>query len=219
MSRTHDIVENADRFAALLQEAVQKIKNEEDPIVLNEYKKIFKKNVPLTLRSYVAAYLAKNAVSGRHYEGRPRRERVGGRMSRRYGDNSMRQNDRFEERSEGTEERRSKRIPLEEGLTTTIFISAGRNRRVFPRDLLGLIASVSGLERERIGDIKVLDNYSFVQLYIEDADKVIASLNQYNFRGRPLTVSYSRKKEEGFGEEGILPMDSIEEENNTDYLV
>ena len=84
---------------------------------------------------------------------------------------------------------------------------------------MGLIASVSGLERERIGDIKVLDNYSFVQLYIEDADKVIASLNQYNFRGRPLTVSYSRKKEEGFGEEGILPMDSIEEENNTDYLV
>lgn len=218
MSRTHDIVENADRFASLLREAVQKIKSEEDPIILNEYKKIFKKNVPLTLRAYVAAYLAKNAVSGRHYEGRPRRERMSGRMSRRYNDNAVRQNDRFEERHEGTEERRPKRVPLEEGLTTTIFISAGRNRRVFPRDLLGVIASVSGLERERIGDIKVLDNYSFVQLYIEDADRVIAALNQYNFRGRPLTVSYSRKKEDGFGEE-TLPVDAIEEENNTDYLV
>ena len=50
------------RFVEMLKNAVERVKNEEDPVELNQYKKLFKKNVPFTLRSYVAAYLAKNAV-------------------------------------------------------------------------------------------------------------------------------------------------------------
>jgi len=52
-------------------------------------------------------------------------------------------------------------------------------------------------ERERIGDIRVLDNYSFVQVYTEDAQKVIDSLNGCEYRGRKLNVSFSRKKDDG----------------------
>ena len=49
------------RFVEMLKNAVERVKNEEDPVELNQYKKLFKKNVPFTLRSYVAAYLAKNS--------------------------------------------------------------------------------------------------------------------------------------------------------------
>ncbi|MBQ5998780.1 MAG: DbpA RNA binding domain-containing protein, partial [Treponema sp.] len=71
----------------------------------------------------------------------------------------------------------------------------GRNRRVFPRDLVGLLVGAAGLDRDRIGDIRVLANYSFVQLFAEDAEKAIAALNNYEYRGRSLSVSYSRQKD------------------------
>ncbi|HPX26968.1 MAG TPA: DbpA RNA binding domain-containing protein [Treponemataceae bacterium] len=80
-------------------------------------------------------------------------------------------------------------------------MSIGRNRRVFHRDLLSLITQAVELDRDRIGDIRVLDNYSFVQVFSEDAQKIIDVLNGYEFRGRKLTVSFSRKKEEGSEDE------------------
>ena len=69
----------------------------------------------------------------------------------------------------------------------------------------GLLVQVAGLERERIGIIKVLDNYSFIQLFADDAKIAIEKLNGYEYRGRKLMVSYSRKKEviEANAESGI----------------
>jgi hypothetical protein len=93
------------------------------------------------------------------------------------------------------------RVQIDPSLATTIFIGIGRNRRVYPRDLVGLLVSVAGLDRERIGDIRVLANYSFIQLFTEDCEKAIAALNGYDYRGRKLSVSYSRQKEEGDAEE------------------
>src|SRR5574344_477803 len=92
---------------------------------------------------------------------------------------------------------RAPRVQIDPSLATTIFIGIGRNRRVYPRDLVGLLVSVAGLDRERIGDIRVLANYSFIQLFTEDCEKAIAALNGYDYRGRKLSVSYSRQKEEG----------------------
>jgi hypothetical protein len=85
---------------------------------------------------------------------------------------------------------------IDDALATTIFVSIGKNRRVFPRDLVTLLMQTAGLEQDRIGEIRVLDNYSFVQLFSEDTDAVIAALNGHEYRGRTLSVSYSRKKEE-----------------------
>ncbi|HPX26969.1 MAG TPA: hypothetical protein PLG87_09215 [Treponemataceae bacterium] len=51
-----------DKLASFLQDAVEKVKTQEDPVELNEVKKVFKQNVPLTLRSYVAAYMLKSVT-------------------------------------------------------------------------------------------------------------------------------------------------------------
>ena len=53
-----------ERFVAVLEEAINKVKTEEDPVLLTDMKKLFKKHVPFTLRTYVAAYLAKQACQG-----------------------------------------------------------------------------------------------------------------------------------------------------------
>ena len=97
-----------------------------------------------------------------------------------------------------TEEKpRHPRVEIDPDKATSIFISIGKNRRVYPRDLVGILIAIAGIDRERIGDIKVLANYSFVQLYTEDAQTAIDKLNGYDYRGRKLAVSYSHQKEEG----------------------
>ncbi len=198
-----------DRFVELLQQAVEKVKTEEDPVELNQYRKLFKKNVPLTLRMYVAAYLAKNAAGGRDNfrNKRDRNENRRNREPRELRENREEKNVHVEresfEKREGFDKREGRqdrepapRVVIPEEQAATIFISIGRNRRVFPRDLIGLIVTHANIDRSRIGDIRVLDNYSFVQLYSEDCASVIDSLNGTSFRGRKLNVSYSRKKDE-----------------------
>ena len=173
---------NEEQITAFLKEVVETVKTEEDPDVLNAYRKIFRKNVPFTLRSYIAAYLIKE------YEGSsfPR--------SKPY---SRRPNPRFGDRSRGYVSDRPpvERPMLDPSESVSIFMSIGRSRRVFPRDIITLLIQNADISRERIGDIRILDNYSFVQVMNEDADKLIEKLNDFPYRGRNLSVSYSRKPE------------------------
>ena len=186
------------RFVEMLKNAVERVKNEEDPVELNQYKKLFKKNVPFTLRSYVAAYLAKNSgFTGRRENFRNRRDGFKGRGRYDQGEKFFRQ-----------DREPAPRVVIDDELAATVFISIGRNRRVFPRDLISLIVQNSSVERSRIGDIRVLDNYSFVQLYAEDCDKVISSLDGLEYRGRKLSCSYSRKNDDA----EVVASDAIDNE-------
>ena len=215
-----------DQAAAYLKDAYNKVMTEENPDLLNDLKKVFKKTLPFSKRMYVAAYLVKEA-QGKFHGSRPA---AGGRGDRLPRDSRSGRNDRADRpqrdarsdrpqrdvkvqkdvRTEtSSEEPRTDehtprpRVQIDEALAATIFISIGRNRRVYPRDLVGLLVSVAGLDRDRIGDIRVLANYSFVQLFKEDAEKAKTALNGYDYRGRKLAVDYSRKKGEG-DEAGIV---------------
>jgi ATP-dependent RNA helicase DeaD len=79
---------------------------------------------------------------------------------------------------------------------TNLFLSVGKNRKVFPRDLSSLLASVPGIQKADLGDIRVLDNYSFAEVAEPVAQSVIDKLNGAEFRGRKLTVNFARKKDE-----------------------
>ena len=174
---------NEEQITAFLKEVVETVKTEEDPDVLNAYRKIFRKNVPFTLRSYIAAYLIKEFEGSSFSRSKP------------YG---RRQNTRFGDRSRGYFSDRPpvERPTLEPSESVSIFMSIGRSRRVFPRDIITLLIQNADISRERIGDIRILDNYSFVQVMSEDADKIIEKLNDFSYRGKNISVSYSRKPEE-----------------------
>ena len=190
-----------DRIAEFLKASVQQVKTQEDVDTLIQLKKVFKKNVPFTLRGYLAAYLLKVASGNarRPFVPRPGRESFSRDGFSKENYHSRREDSHREFNSSAEGEARHEprpRVEIDPALATTIFIGIGRNRRVFPRDLVGLLISVAGLDRDRIGDIRVLANYSFVQLFTEDADKAINALNGYDYRGRKLSVSYSRQKDE-----------------------
>ncbi len=192
-----------EQFQELLIQAVEKVKSEEDPVVLNEYKKLFKKNVPFTLRAYVAAFLAKEMASGGiSFSGNSRRfSNKGGRFdrnARREAKNESFSKTRSERPMAPRTEREATpfaRVTIDEDKATSIFIGMGRNRGVYARDIIGLITQRASIDRERIGEIKVLDNYSFVQVYIEDAENIISLINGSDYRNRKLTVSFAHKKE------------------------
>ena len=188
-----------EKAAEFLENAVEKILTEEDIDTLVELGKLFKKNVPLTRRKYVIAYMLKESLKHFHSFGRgSRNNRADNRRGGRDHDykneykKEYTQNESFT--AEAEERPRHPRVEIDPDKATSIFVSIGKNRRVYPRDLVGLIVAVGGIDRERIGDIKVLANYSFVQLYTEDCQTVIDKLNGYNYRGRSLAVSFSRQK-------------------------
>lgn len=193
-----------ERVAEFLKASVQQVKTQEDVDVLNELKKVFKKNVPFTLRGYLSAYLLKVATGNARRPFVPHNKGEG--FSKGKGREEFRRDEaRSKDNAIAPEHREPRpRVEIPAESAATIFVSIGRNRRVFPRDLVGLLISVAGLERDRIGDIRVLANYSFVQLFAEDADKAISALNEYDYRGRKLSVSYSRQK----GEDEALSEDA-----------
>ncbi|MBO5137626.1 MAG: DbpA RNA binding domain-containing protein [Spirochaetaceae bacterium] len=214
-----------ERYLALLDEALAKVNREEDPVVITQMRDLFKKKVPFSRRMYVAAYLAKIAAfGGKPYLRHSRKEsfhdyRNSDRASRPEQEHRDFRGDR-DNRTENTQVTR--RVSIDESLATTLFISIGRNRRVFYKDLISLLIQEAGLERERIGDIRTLENYSFVQVFKDDAEKVIAALNGLRYRGRELSVSYSRKKEDATENlaESETSESVVQEENTSmaDYI-
>ena len=202
--------------AAYLKDVVAKVKA--NPDELETLKKVFKKNVPLMLRSYVAAYLLKNSSGAIFRFNKFGGEREDFHANREERFNRYERTENQNEEAAPTEARepreRFTRVQIDPENAEVVFVSIGRNRRVFPRDLVGLFISVAGIEKERIGDIRVLANYSFVQLFKEDAEKAISALNGHVYRGRALSVSYSKQRPEGETDESE-PEESVDTyENN-----
>ena len=221
---------NESQLEEFLANATERVRTSENVDLLSDLNKLFKKNVPLTVRKYVIAYLLKEALKHYHpFNNRrdrfERNERFD-RNERNNRNNRQERNFRQErteraERTEApaetteaaaTEEERPRhpRVEIPEDQATSIFISIGKNRRVYPRDLVGILIAIAGIDRERIGDIKVLANYSFVQLYTEDAQTAIDKLNGYDYRGRKLAVSYSRQKSDAEGESAAAEAETAE---------
>lgn len=209
------------KIASFLQEQLKRVEGASNAQIdeLKQVAKLFKKNVPLSRRSYVLAQLLKNATAQSRWERGKRgehqfKEERSDRPSRANKDDRydrLDRTDRFDrseratkgERREASPERRSDerrerapRISIDPSLADTIFVSVGKTRSVHPRDIVGLLVGVAGLDKNRIGDIRVLPSYSFVQLYSEDCQKAIDALDGYEYRGRKLGVSFSRKKGE-----------------------
>lgn len=149
MSRVDDVL--TDSMISAIDALQKKVREDADPDDLKVYKKIFKKTVPLHLRSWMTAYLLKQAVDS----SKPRRKITDG---------------------------------------TTLFVSVGKNRRVYPRDLIQLFVGTGKINRDDIGEIKVLDSYSFISVKEASAATAIDNLDGINYRGRNLVVNFAKKK-------------------------
>jgi hypothetical protein len=187
---------------------LDKMGTEADPMLLSEYYSLFKKEIPLFHRSKAGAYLLMLFDQGKTF--------------RYAGRNDYSRMDKNGFRKGGREKRDTepRSYPLAEEESKRLFFSIGRSRRIFPREILGLINTKTAIPKEDIGAIRILDNYSFVQVRDTQAERIIEALNGMIFRGRPLTVNYakSRRDEENAACENETYSDTGEEESFDEYV-
>ena len=79
---------------------------------------------------------------------------------------------------------------------TQLFVSIGRNRRVYARELAELFTEKLQLGANELGSVRVFDKYSFVDINPARADEAITRLSGSEMKGRTITVNYAKKKEE-----------------------
>ena len=205
-------------------QVLDKIKTDADPQTLSEYRSIFKKEVSLFRRSWAAAYLLMNYTGqagspgkagapdragvqnksglfgGRgspDKAGKNRKTQAGAQASARADTRPAGGKQPVQSAAENNSESRVRQYPLAEEDSRRIFVSIGRNRRVFPREILGLIIAKTGVSRDDIGAIRILENYSFVQVRATVAEQIIETLNGLVFRGRTLTVNFAKTRKDG----------------------
>ncbi len=174
----------SEAITAALERMVTTVREREDPVELKEYRALFKKHVPFNLRGYVTAYMVKELA------------RAGARP------------DRGADARRGEQRRRSRREPAAAaprarprreaepaaGGLRRLFVSIGRNRRVQPDDLAELISASVAVDRSDLGEIRVLDSYSFVEVPEAIAQDTISALSGTSFKGRRITVDFARAK-------------------------
>ena len=147
-----DLTVDKEKLELRIKSIIQEIK--ENPDDLLEYRKIFKKNVPIFLRSYFASKLLMD--------------------------------------SEGSSTGSMRKFPT--GNMQTLFVSIGRRRKVHPRDLLKLFQKSLDIKSTEIGPIKVLDNYSFIELNEKLSKKAVKLMNGMEYRGRKISVDFAKKR-------------------------
>jgi hypothetical protein len=208
---------NEEKVKNRLDEILVAIQTEADPDLLNQYRSLIRKKVSFFQRSYLAAYL----LMLQDQAGGGRSRRSGGRETSRGKPDNGRDNSssRGNGQNERTEQNRQS-LPaaaLPEDESVRLFISIGRNRRVFPREILGLIGAKTAVSKDDIGIITILNNYSFVQVRRSVAEEIIDALNGINFRGRTLAVNYAKgRKEEDEDASTEQPLEKLSLNDNDD---
>jgi ATP-dependent RNA helicase DeaD len=78
-----------------------------------------------------------------------------------------------------------------------LFINAGREAGISPKDLVGAIANEAGLPGRDIRGIEITERFSLVEIPEDAAEHVIESLNGARLRGRKINVRRDRQDEGG----------------------
>ncbi|HLG29901.1 MAG TPA: DbpA RNA binding domain-containing protein, partial [Candidatus Brocadiales bacterium] len=75
-----------------------------------------------------------------------------------------------------------------------LFITVGREQKVRPGDIVKLIAEKAGISGKTVGNIKILDKFTFVEVPKDSAEKVIDAVQQSIFGGRKISAAPARPR-------------------------
>ena len=75
-----------------------------------------------------------------------------------------------------------------------LFLNIGKKQKAKPGDLLGAIAGESGIPGDTIGSIDMFDNYSFVEVPIEDTKKVVKAMKGAKIKGKAIVAEPANQR-------------------------
>lgn len=192
-----------------LDESIKHVKVDCNISELKAIKKVYKESVPLFLRSYLASYLIKEVQRLQKELDNVRPEKQ--EKDADYKDIKRSIHNLFHRKGNEADKKISSNVGKNTVSTNkvvstatntnkspmkTVFIGIGKNKRVMVKDIVGILTHVVNIEKNKIGNIKIYPNYSFVELEEEDAKKAITALNGYEYKRQSLNVDYSKVKSE-----------------------
>lgn len=210
-------------LSAIIDAALADVRSTVDIVSLGECRALFRKKVPLSLRSWVAASLllscqAAPAGRGRQHSkpqaAKTERETVtppsqtkakilapapqpaaktSPKEKHKPEQTRTERPERTEKTAENNQYTRDNRY---QGEGVTLFVSAGRRQRFYARVALKLLSDICGVPETAVGDIRTMDNYSFITIDPAVEETITSTLNGSPFKGRPLTVNLARKRDE-----------------------
>ncbi len=215
--KTGEVPGDEEVLGSSIRRIVGRIRDDADPSELGRLRATIRRSVPFFMRSWFAAYLLKAHLpfepapvqpAGRQPERleEARRREPAGRQQRealrepaaRGSRGARGERPKGEARREGPgRQQAAPSTPVigKPGFTQ-LFVSIGRNRRIFARELTDLFVEKLHLDAGEIGDVRVFDKYSFVDVTAGRAADAIAALSGTELKGRLITVNYAKKKEE-----------------------
>ncbi len=83
-----------------------------------------------------------------------------------------------------------------------LFLSLGKNQRINPGDIVGMLHNECHLERGTVGRIQLFPNFSLVEVAEGEAAHAIECASQATLRGLTFKIDYDRGRPEGGPREG-----------------
>lgn len=204
------------RFKDLLDQFERHIRNDADLEHLKAIRRQIRTALPMSVRRYLPAYLLQEAVGAgvpraadapRAAGGRdrpaaadrtpPRPSVRAGRPDRPVKGDSAPAAAPAPARDAGARDagtRDSGAAPEADGDMARLFVSVGRSRRISRQMLTDLFVAKLELPHDHVGEVKILDNFSFIEVPSEIAQSAIDKISGETLNGRRVNVDYARSK-------------------------
>lgn len=176
---------------AFLDGMLAELKSPPDPAMLTSVRAIFRKRIPLHLRSYAAALLILRAA------GVTRAQPLKAAPARQQGEAPAPKPPRAPKQN-AAEPARDKPKNATRGAEGMIplFVSMGKRQRLRPQELRILISEKSGIPSEELGRVHLFDNYSFLDVLEQQSEKIIKAMEGAEINGRRVEIKPAKKRAE-----------------------
>jgi hypothetical protein len=194
------------RFKELLVEFERHIRDNADLDRLKLIRRQIRKALPLSVRAYLPAYLLREAVGAgvrltpaardrpvpAKRPPQPREAVPGARPAERP---AVRPADKQSAAPPAATDSPAAAPAAEpDGDMARLFVSVGRSRRVSREMLADLFIAKLELPQEQIGEVRVLDNFSFIEVPTAVAQTAIDRITGETLNGRRVNVDFARSK-------------------------
>jgi len=186
---------------AFLEGIKDELKSPADPVLLTQIRSAFRKKIPLHLRSYAAALLILRAAGVTRATTAPARSAKTLSPAKTPAKSSE-----MPEAREAASPRAPRSVKVVNRPTTPtvpVFVSMGKRQRLRPQELRLLIEEKSGVKSEQLGRVHLFDNYSFIDVPEESAEKIIDTVNGAQFHNRTLEIKPAKKRSDSTTEKEI----------------
>jgi len=197
---------------AFLDGILSELASPADPAMLTRVRAIFRKRIPLHLRSYAASILIMRAAGVTRMpapkaapgpvQNKPAVSSAPAASPRRAPRPTTRDIPakdaaaKIPPAKEAPAEPRSAQAPKLAEPTIPLFVSMGKRQRLRPQELRTLISEKTGILTEELGRVHLFDNYSFIDVQESHAEKIIAATDGISFKGRNLEIKPAKKRNE-----------------------